>query len=61
MDGYDHSGFLRLPSDLDNYNKTFIRDITTETHLEKSIMSEEFIQYLDLRNTSVDLSHSITI
>lgn len=57
----DHSGFLRLPSDLDNYNKTFIRDITTETHLEKSIMSEEFIQYLDLRNTSVDLSHSITI
>lgn len=52
----DHSGFLRLPSDLDNYNKTFIRDITTETHLEKSIMSEEFIQYLDLRNTSVDLS-----
>lgn len=57
----DHSGFLRLPSDLDNHNETFIRDITTETHLEKSIMSEEFIQYLDLRNTSVDLSHSITI
>ena len=57
----DHGGSLRLSSNIDDNDREFIRDITTEHHLDKSIMSDEFIQYLDLRNTSIDLTQSISI
>lgn len=58
---FDHNGSLRLSSNLDDNGIAFIRDITTERHLEKSIVSDEFLQYLALRNTSVDLQHSIAV
>lgn len=57
----DHGGSIRLSSNLDDNGIAFIRGITQETHLEESIMSDEFTQYLDLRNVSVDIRHSIAI
>lgn len=57
----DHDGSLRISDTLDDYDTAFIKEMTPERHLEKSILSDEFLQYLDLRNVSVDISHSVAI
>lgn len=57
----DLSGVVRISSSLDENDKVFIRNITPKTHIEKSVFSFEFLQYLGLRNASIDLIHSIAI
>ena len=57
----DHDGSLRISDTLDDNDTAFIKEMTPERHLEKSILSDEFLQYLDLRNVSVDISHSVAI
>lgn len=57
----DHTGTLRLSSALDDNDVAFIKEITVERQLGKPIMNDEFLQYLELRNTTVDLAHSIAI
>lgn len=56
-----HDGSLRIPNTLDDNDSAYIKDITSERHLETSILSDDFLQYLDLRNVSVDLEHSVAI
>ncbi len=57
----DHSGVLRLSSNLKDSDMTFIRDITPNKRINMPIFSRELIQYLDLRNASVDLDKSVEI
>lgn len=57
----DHSGCIRIPDTIDNNSAKFIKDITLERHLGDNILNDEFLQYLDLRNISVDLSHSTAL
>lgn len=57
----DHNGRIRIPETLDAKGAAFVKDITPEKHIERSILNDEFLQYLDLRNVSVDISHSIVL
>lgn len=56
-----HDGSLRISNSLDNNDAAFIKEITPGKHLEKNILSDEFLQYLNLRNASVDIENSIAI
>lgn len=55
------NGSIRIPSSIDDSYSLFIKGITHNKILDSSIMSNDFVQYLNLRNASVNLADTVEI
>lgn len=56
-----NNGHVNTLTLLDNEDKAFIKSITHTTMLDKKVMSEEFVQYLGLRNARMRDSDYCTL
>lgn len=55
------NGSIRMPSSVDDNYSLFIKGITHNKILDSSIMSKDFVQYLNLRNASINLADTVGI